>query len=101
RRRLRAAREDHPRGVEVILAAVLAHLVATVALRGRGAGEAAAPTISFPVAQPHGIFAILLIGDGGWRRIADQIAKQLTEAERPVSGFLTPDYYREMKTPDE
>jgi len=85
----------------VILAAVLAHLVATAAPSGRSAAQAAAPTISFPVAQPHGVFAILLTGDGGWRRIDDQIAKRLREANVPVSGFLTPDYYREMKTPDE
>ena len=62
------------------------------------AAACSAPIRSFPVAEPGNTFAIMLTGDGGWRRIDDQIAKQL---HMPVVGFLVPDYYRDMRTPDE
>ena len=59
------------------------------------------PLREFPVAQPHGQFAIMLTGDGGWRRVDEQIAKRLREANVPVVGFLVPDYFRVMRTPEE
>ena len=65
------------------------------------AAACVAPVRSFPVAKPQGRFAILLTGDGGWRRIDDQIARRLRAANVPVAGFLVPDYFREMKTPDQ
>ncbi len=62
------------------------------------AAACAAPVREFPSTQPGRAFAIMLTGDGGWRRIDDQIAKRL---DMPVAGFLIPDYYRVMRTPDE
>lgn len=56
------------------------------------------PVRELPAAPPGKTFAIILTGDGGWRRIDEQIAKRL---DMPVAGFLVPDYYREMRTPDE
>jgi len=59
------------------------------------------PVREFPVASPSSRFAVLLTGDGGWRRIDDQIASRLREANIPVAGFLTPDYYRHERQPEE
>jgi type IV secretory pathway VirJ component len=59
------------------------------------------PLREFPAANPRGRIAILLTGDGGWRRIDAQIANRLREAGVPVAGFLVPDYFREQKTADE
>jgi type IV secretory pathway VirJ component len=77
-----------------VIAALLAACVATANMRDL-------PLREFPVAQPHGQFAIILTGDGGWRRIDDQIAKRLRENGVPVAGFLVPDYFRQQKLPDE
>lgn len=51
--------------------------------------------------QPHGRMAIILSGDGGWRRIDDKIADRFRESGIPVVGFLTPDYYRTRRTAEE
>jgi type IV secretory pathway VirJ component len=77
-----------------VIAALLAACVATAGVRDL-------PLREFPVAKPHGQFAIILTGDGGWRRLDDQIAKRLRENGVPVVGFLVPDYFREQKLPDE
>jgi len=44
-------------------------------------------------------FAVMLSGDGGWRRIDEKITDDLRRNGIPVVGFLTPDFFRERKTP--
>ena len=51
--------------------------------------------------QPHGRMAVILAGDGGWRRIDDRIADRFRESGIPVVGFRTSDYYRRRRTPEE
>lgn len=62
------------------------------------AAACVAPIREFPSTNEGRAFAVILTGDGGWRRIDDQIARHL---HMPVAGFLVPAYYREMRTPDE
>ena len=45
--------------------------------------------------------AVLLTGDGGWRRVDQQVAKYLRADGIDVVGFSTPDYFRERRTPEE
>lgn len=59
------------------------------------------PLRTFDVPQPHGTVAILLTGDGGWKRIDEQIARRVREANIPVIGFLTPNYFSKRKTQQE
>jgi len=77
-----------------VIAALLAACLATASVRDL-------PLRDFPVGDLHGQFAIILTGDGGWRRLDDQIAKRLRENGVPVAGFLVPDFFREQKLPDE
>lgn len=50
---------------------------------------------------PHGRFAIMLTGDGGWRRIDVRVTNRFREAGVPVVGFLTPDYFKTLRSADE
>src|SRR5439155_226185 len=50
---------------------------------------------------PHGQMAIILAGDGGWRRIDDRIAGRFRQSGIPVVGFLTSDYFGQRRTPEE
>jgi len=59
------------------------------------------PLREFNVKQPHGTVAIFLTGDGGWRRIDEQITRRLNERDVPVVGFLTPSYFSKRKTQEE
>jgi len=45
------------------------------------------------------VFAVMLSGDGGWRRI--KITDKLRGEGVPVVGFLTPDYFRQRRGADE
>ena len=46
-------------------------------------------------------FAVMLSGDGGWRRIDDKVTDKLRAEGVPVVGFLTPDYFKVHRSPDE
>jgi type IV secretory pathway VirJ component len=62
------------------------------------------PLVELPATNhvpPHGRMAIILSGDGGWRRIDDRIADRFRESGIPVVGFNTPDYYGQRRTPEE
>lgn len=62
------------------------------------------PLVELPATShvpPPGRMAIILSGDGGWRRIDDKIADRFRESGIPVVGFNTPDYYRQRRTPEE
>jgi type IV secretory pathway VirJ component len=59
------------------------------------------PLIELPASNPSNRFAIMLTGDGGWRRIDRKVTDDLRAAGIPVVGFLTNDYFRTRRTPDE
>jgi type IV secretory pathway VirJ component len=60
------------------------------------------PLIELPAKHPaHRRFAIMLTGDGGWRRIDERVTRRLRDAGLPVVGFRTPDYFRTGRTPEE
>jgi len=46
-------------------------------------------------------FAVMLSGDGGWRKIDDRVTDKLRAEGVPVVGFLTPDYFHELRDADE
>jgi type IV secretory pathway VirJ component len=59
------------------------------------------PLVEFPASKPSNRFAIMLTGDGGWRRIDRKVTDDLRDAGIPVVGFLTNDFFRTRRTPDE
>jgi type IV secretory pathway VirJ component len=59
------------------------------------------PIREFPATKPGDTFAIILTGDGGWRRIDDKLTRDLHEHGVSVVGFITPDYFSERRTPGE
>ena len=46
-------------------------------------------------------FAIMISGDGGWRRIDTKVTDKLRADGMPVVGFLANDYFRTRRTPDQ
>jgi type IV secretory pathway VirJ component len=46
-------------------------------------------------------FAVMVTGDGGWRRIDQKITDRLRDAGIPIVGFIASDYYRTRRTPAE
>jgi type IV secretory pathway VirJ component len=80
----------------VILAPLL------LALCVANAGVTDLPIIALPAKHPpHGTFAIMLTGDGGWRRIDARVTNRFREAGVPVVGFLTNEYFKKRKTAEE
>lgn len=60
------------------------------------------PLIALPAKHPpHGTFAVMLTGDGGWRRIDARVTNRFRDAGVPVVGFLTPSYFKTRKTAEE
>jgi type IV secretory pathway VirJ component len=53
------------------------------------------------VTAEHHRLVVMLTGDGGWRRIDIRVTNRFRDAGLPVVGFLTPDYYRVRRSPDE
>ena len=45
--------------------------------------------------------AIMLTGDGGWRRIDVRVTNRFRDEGIDVVGFLTPDFFEKRKTPEE
>jgi type IV secretory pathway VirJ component len=56
------------------------------------------PLVILPATKSSDRFAIMLSGDGGWRRIDDKVTDTLRSEGVPVVGFLTPGYFRTRKT---
>jgi type IV secretory pathway VirJ component len=46
-------------------------------------------------------FAVFLSGDGGWRPLDVAVSKRIAAAGVPVVGFLSSDYLRTRRTPEE
>jgi len=60
------------------------------------------PLIALPAKHPpHGTFAVMLTGDGGWRRIDVRVTNRFREAGVPVVGFRTNVYFASRKTAEE
>lgn len=80
----------------VLLVAIAAHAEcpARVDLAGL-------PLVELPAKKTGDRFAVMLSGDGGWRRIDDKVTDKLRDAGVPVVGFLTPDYFKLRRTPEE
>lgn len=57
------------------------------------------PLREFPAKKPGDTIAIILTGDGGWRKIDDRLTRDLNARGVSVVGFLTPDYFHERRTP--
>jgi type IV secretory pathway VirJ component len=60
-----------------------------------------APVIELPATGTSDRFAVMLTGDGGWRRIDDRVASVLRAEGIPVVGFDVPAYFRTRRTPEE
>jgi type IV secretory pathway VirJ component len=59
------------------------------------------PLVELPAKTKSDRFAVMLSGDGGWRRIDDKVTDKLRAEGVPVVGFLTPDYFKVRRTPQE
>jgi type IV secretory pathway VirJ component len=59
------------------------------------------PLRELPAKKNGDTIAIILTGDGGWRRIDDKLARNLHDHGVSVVGFLTPDYFHDRRTPAE
>lgn len=59
------------------------------------------PVVTLGAKVPSDRFAVMITGDGGWRRIDQKITDRLRAAGIPIVGFIASDYYRKRRTPDE
>lgn len=59
------------------------------------------PLVELPSATPSDHFAVMISGDGGWRRIDTKVTDKLRAEGIPVVGLLANDYFRDGKTADE
>ena len=59
------------------------------------------PLIELPASKASDRFAVMLSGDGGWRRIDTKVTDKLRAGGIPVVGFLAPEYFAERRTPEE
>ena len=59
------------------------------------------PLLELPAAKRSDRFAIIVTGDGGWRRIDQKLADKLRANAIPVVGFLSSSYFRRERTADE
>lgn len=61
-----------------------------------------APVIERPAPHAqHERIAVLLTGDGGWRKIDERIARRLGEKGISTAGFNTAGYYSQERSPEE
>jgi len=60
------------------------------------------PLVELPAtAQKGDRFAVMVSGDGGWRRIDTKVTDKLRADGMPVVGFLANEYFRTRRTPDD
>jgi type IV secretory pathway VirJ component len=59
------------------------------------------PLVTLGAKTPSDRFAVMITGDGGWRRIDQKITDRLRAAGIPIVGFIASDYYRTRRTPEE
>jgi len=84
-------------------------LTAAVAARGAVPDERCSaradisglPLVTLDARLPSDRFAVMITGDGGWRRIDQKITDRLRAAGIPIVGFVASEYYRHRRTPEE
>ena len=54
----------------------------------------AAPVIERPALTSSDRFAVMITGDGGWRRIDEKVTLDLRDNGIPVVGFLASQYFQ-------
>jgi type IV secretory pathway VirJ component len=59
------------------------------------------PVVTLGAKVPSDRFAVMITGDGGWRRIDQKITDRLRAAGIPIVGFIASDYFRKQRSPDE
>ena len=85
----------------VLLAAVRAHAVVPDERCSARADITGLPVVTLGAKVPSDRFAVMITGDGGWRRIDQKITDRLRAAGIPIVGFVASDYYRIRRSPDE
>ncbi|CAH2601086.1 Virulence factor family protein [Rhodovastum atsumiense] len=96
---LAEAKEDRATGDgarTALVTAITPHLGATVPNAGN---VSSLPLVEVPAAQPSGLMAIVLSGDGGWRDLDKTIAERLGQRGIPVVGWDCLRYFWSRKTP--
>ena len=61
----------------------------------------ALPLVEVPVSTPGERLAVVVSGDGGWRKIDAVMAQRLRTREIPTVGLDAAAYYRKRRTPEE
>ena len=61
----------------------------------------ALPLVEVPVSAPGAQFAVVVSGDGGWRKIDASLADRLRQRGIPTVGLDSAAYYRTRRTPEE
>ncbi|HEV7426695.1 MAG TPA: AcvB/VirJ family lysyl-phosphatidylglycerol hydrolase [Thermoanaerobaculia bacterium] len=87
--------------VIVLLAAVRAHAVVPDERCSARVDITGLPVVTLGAKVPSDRFAVMITGDGGWRRIDQKITDRLRAAGIPIVGFVASDYYRTRRSPDE
>jgi type IV secretory pathway VirJ component len=59
------------------------------------------PLVELPARGSGDRFAVMITGDGGWRRIDDKVTDVLRAEGIPVVGFSAPGYFNVRRTPEE
>jgi type IV secretory pathway VirJ component len=68
---------------------------------GNATGVSTLPLIELPAANPSGVMAVVLSGDGGWRDLDKTIAEELQARGVSVVGWDSVRYFWEKKTPEQ
>lgn len=84
----------------VLTAAAARGSAPDVRCQGR-AGITGLPVVTLGAKMPSDRFAVMITGDGGWRRIDQKITERLRAAGIPIAGFIASDYYRTQHSPEE
>ena len=60
------------------------------------------PLLERPAApKPADTFAVMITGDGGWKKVDERVTVRLRNEGIPVVGFIASTYFRTRRTPDE
>ena len=59
------------------------------------------PLIEVSAPRQSNRFAVMITGDGGWRRVDRKVTDKLRAAGIPIVGFIASTYFRTERTPDE
>jgi type IV secretory pathway VirJ component len=84
-----------------LLAAVRAHAAVPDERCSARADITGLPVVTLGTNIPSDRFAVMITGDGGWRRIDQKITDRLRAAGIPIAGFVASDYFRKRRSPEE